>query len=219
MLKDFIFFFSGLVVLFIVINSYHQIKGDMVYIKNGGRSFLVRNVEGKADNISKEKAAEKLNMVMDNLVKIKDHMVKNYPDHPATKRMYRNFSADSISESLPESEYTSYSLNKGEKIAMCIRNKKNNQFIDSNTIMFVAIHELAHVMTESIGHKKEFWDNMTILLCEAKKIGAYKLKDYSAAVPYCGTTITSTPLKCDVNKKNDCDAKCKQLLEDFKKEK
>ena len=218
MLKDFIFFFSGLVVLFIVINSYHQIKGDMVYIKNGDRSFLVRNVEGKADNISKEKAAEKLNMVMDNLVKIKDHMVKNYPDHPATKRMYRNFSADSISESLPESEYTSYSLNKGEKIAMCIRNKKNNQFIDSNTIMFVAIHELAHVMTESIGHKKEFWDNMTILLCEAKKINAYKLNDYNTPVPYCGTTITSTPLKCD-SKTNDCDTKCKKLLEDFKKEK
>ena len=56
------------------------------------------------------------------------------------------------------SKYTSYALNKRHaKIALCIRDKQNpNVFIDENTVIFVAIHELAHIMTESVGHKKNF---------------------------------------------------------------
>ena len=34
--------------------------------------------------------------------------------------------------------------------------------------MFVAIHELAHIMTESVGHEPEFWDNMGFLLEKSK---------------------------------------------------
>ena len=67
------------------------------------------------------------------------------------------------------SKYTSYSLNKGEKIALCIRKKgEAKEFIEDNTIMFVAIHELAHIMTESVGHEPEFWDNMGLFTSESK---------------------------------------------------
>ena len=66
-------------------------------------------------------------------------------------------------------------------------------FIDENTIIF-GIHELAHIMTESVGHKKEFWDNMAFLLKEAEKINIYKPVDYSKNnVDYCGMEITTTP--------------------------
>ena len=61
--------------------------------------------------------------------------------------------------------------------------------------MFVAIHELAHVITKSIGHTDEFWDNMKFLLKKSVKINIYKKHDYkNNPIPYCGTEITDSPL-------------------------
>ena len=60
--------------------------------------------------------------------------------------------------------------------------------------MFVAIHELSHVASESIGHNKEFWDNFKFLLKEATDAGVYKMVDYSSNnTEYCGMTITDNP--------------------------
>ena len=36
---------------------------------------------------------------------------------------------------------------------------KNVAIIDMNTLTFVALHELSHIATESVGHKQEFWQN------------------------------------------------------------
>ena len=53
-----------------------------------------------------------------------------------------------------------------------------DKLIDENTLAFVAIHELGHVMTESVGHTKEFWQNFKFLLKDAVKLGIYKPVDY-----------------------------------------
>ena len=69
------------------------------------------------------------------------------------------------------------------------------QLIDINTLTFVAVHELAHLMTSSIGHKKEFWDNFTFMLEYATEAGLYEAVDYSKKPSeYCGLTIDSNPL-------------------------
>ena len=60
-------------------------------------------------------------------------------------------------------------------------NKKKSEaanLIDEHTLMFVAIHELSHVMTKSIGHKSEFWENFKFLLENAKEAGIHDPKDY-----------------------------------------
>ena len=44
---------------------------------------------------------------------------------------------------------------------------EKDNLIDEHTLMFVSIHELSHVMTKSIGHKQEFWDNFKYLLTGA----------------------------------------------------
>jgi hypothetical protein len=145
------------------------------------------------------------------------------------KMLIERFDPDNISESTPADKYTSYSVNKGEKIVFCIREKAGNdnhhQIINPNTLMFVAIHELAHIMTISIGHEPDFWNNMRFLLAiaintpchdkynndtvpfynELKNNGhsfingkIYYYEDYSASnkgAAYCGTTITTTPCK------------------------
>ena len=60
--------------------------------------------------------------------------------------------------------------------------------------MFVAIHEMAHITTVSIGHNKEFWDNFKYLLIKAKECKIYDPVDYSKnKTDYCGMTISDNP--------------------------
>lgn len=120
---------------------------------------------------------------------------KHHPDDEKVQRLVQKFNPTKISETLPTSEYTAYSENKGEKIAFCLDKKKNGpELIDINTLTFVAIHELAHVMTTSEGHKQEFWQNFKFLLEQAKAANIYTPVDYKKnPEPYCGMDITDNP--------------------------
>jgi len=120
---------------------------------------------------------------------------KKFPEDEKFQRLVQKFNPTKISETLPTSEYTAYSENKGEKLAFCLNKEKNgSQLIDINTLTFVAIHELAHIMTTSEGHKQEFWQNFKILLEQAKAAGIYEPIDYKKKPePYCGMDITDNP--------------------------
>ena len=124
------------------------------------------------------------------------YMIKKYPDKANVKRLKDNFDPKVVVETLPTSEYTAYSENKGQKLAFCVTTtKEGNKLIDENTLTFVAMHELAHCMTASIGHKAEFWQNFKFLIENAKKMGIYKADDYKKnPVSYCGMEITDNPL-------------------------
>jgi hypothetical protein len=102
-------------------------------------------------------------------------------------------------ETQTDSEHTAYSENKGEKIAFCLNTTKmGDTLIDKNTLTFVSIHELAHTMSESIGHKEEFWKNFKFLLENAVRIHIYKAVNYSKTpISYCGMTIDESPLYRD----------------------
>ena len=66
--------------------------------------------------------------------------------------------------------------------------------------MFVAIHEMGHVITKTIGHGPDFWNNFGWLLQEAERIGIYTPQNFTAhPVSYCGMKITDQP-KYDKNK-------------------
>ena len=123
------------------------------------------------------------------------HVEEKYPDRENVKRLVKGFNPKKINEILPTSEFTAYSENKGEKLAFCTTTtKKGSKLIDENTLTFVAIHELSHVMTESVGHKKEFWENFKFLLENAVDMGIYKAEDYKKKPkPYCGMTISDNP--------------------------
>jgi hypothetical protein len=75
------------------------------------------------------------------------------------------------------------------------KTKEPYPFIDENTIMFVLLHELSHLMTESIGHTPEFWNNFRMLLQDCIKNGKYTPVNYTQnPVEYCGMTISDSPL-------------------------
>ena len=65
-----------------------------------------------------------------------------------------------------------------------------------NTMMFVALHEVAHIITISVGHTEEFWTNFKFLLKESINLGIYKKENYNKnPVDYCGMKITDSPLR------------------------
>jgi hypothetical protein len=124
------------------------------------------------------------------------HCARKYPKRPEVKRLVAGYNPRRIQETLPTSELTAYSENKGETLAFCLNKHKNGGggLIDLNTLTFVGTHELAHVASASIGHTPEFWKNFKFLLQEAASIGVYEPVDYRQKPKhYCGVDITDNP--------------------------
>ena len=140
-------------------------------------------------------AADLLATVTQKLKKLVAYMKQKYPERPNVERLVENFNPQKVKEILPTSTYTAYSENKGEKLAFCVTTtKEGNKLIDENTLTFVAIHEVAHTMTKSIGHKEEFWRNFKFLLTNAVDVGIYTPIDYKdKPQKYCGMTINDNP--------------------------
>ena len=155
-----------------------------------GNMYLVRNVDDKA------KAVNLLAAIRQKLDRVIEYLVKKYPDKDNVARLKTKFRPENIQESESGSKYTSYSVNKGEKIVLCIRSiDKEARLEDENLLVFVALHELGHIMTVSTGHTEEFWDNFRFLLKESIKIGVYNRQDFKKnPQKYCGTQITDSPL-------------------------
>lgn len=125
-----------------------------------------------------------------------DYVGKKYPDRDGVSRLVDGFNPQKVMETLPTSKYTAYSENKGEKVAFCLNQQKhdNDNLIDESTLTFVAIHELSHIMTKSIGHKSEFWENFKYLLEKAKEAGIHDPVDYGKTPrEYCGMKIHDSP--------------------------
>ena len=143
-----------------------------------------------------KEAADLLAKITEKCKKLVDYLGEKYGSQDNVKRLVAGFNPKQIMETLPTSSYTAYSENKGEKIAFCLNVKKgdNDQLIDENTLMFVALHELSHIATKSIGHKNEFWDNFKFILEKAKEAGIHNPIDYKKSPQeYCGTKIHDNP--------------------------
>jgi hypothetical protein len=197
-MQDFTSFFLLIIVITIVYLYLEAKATEVSYVKaKDGSEYLVRNLPDK------EEAANLLAGMKKRLTKLVNHVHTNRTEdgfknkQTELEQLKSNYNADALSESSPGNKYTSYSINKGKKIVYCIRAKNvSNKIIDLNTMMFVAIHELGHLMTKEIGHVPPFWDNMKFLLEKGIELGVYKKQDFNSnPVDYCGTKITDSPLK------------------------
>lgn len=155
-----------------------------------GKRYCVRERE------KLNQAADLLAKVTNKCKKMVEFMNAKHPEDDRVKKLVEGFNPTKISETLPTSELTAYSENKGEKLAFCLNKRKEDdtQLIDMNTLTFVALHELSHIMTASVGHKQEFWQNFKFLLENAKEAGIYDPVDYKKKPQdYCGMKITDNP--------------------------
>ena len=187
-MKIFAFFFMSVIIIFMIVQRIHKNK-DILQITStiDGREYIVRKLPDGKD------AAERLANINKKVLLLIGSLKEE--DREGISMLKENFNPDRLSETGLGAKYTSYSVNKGEEIAICVR-QPDNTFIDDNTVMFVVIHELSHVMTKSVGHTQEFWDNMAYLLERAEELKIYVPKNYKESpVDYCGMEINTTPHK------------------------
>src|SRR5690606_2313072 len=147
-----IIMFLSIIFVFIKIT-----KREVKYIKSDidGREYLVRDLDDK------QKASNMLARVRFNLVKLTDYLVANKNKYNKEKvyidRLAEKIYTVTINESSEDSMYTSYSVNKGEQLVFCLRSKYYiNKIHDLNLIMYVALHEIAHIACPEYGHTDLF---------------------------------------------------------------
>ena len=193
MIKHSIFFYIFISFLLILcLKIYYESDAfnlKCIIATKDGNTYCVRERE------KLELAADLLANVTSKCKQLVQYMKQKYPNDPRVTRLVEGFNPKSISETLPTSEMTAYSENKGEKIAFCLNTEKDNDtLIDLNTLTFVALHELSHIITTSIGHKQDFWQNFKFLLENAVAINIYNPIDYKKKPKkYCGMDINDNP--------------------------
>ena len=190
--KNFFFYILLAFILLICLKIYYESDAynlKCIISKVDGNTYCVR------ERAKLELASDLLATVTQKCIDLVNYAYKKYPKDEDVIRLKKNFNPKKISETLPTSEHTAYSENKGEKLAFCLNTtKEGNKLIDINTLTFVAIHELSHVMTKSEGHKQVFWQNFKFLLECAKEANIYQPVNYKKKPQeYCGMKITDNP--------------------------
>ena len=171
------------------------------------KSYLVRNLPDK------ENAALMLSNIRTKLINFIDELVLEAEqenleaeeekqdtelinNYKYIKMIKKRLPDSKIKESSANSEYTSYSINKGEELVFCLRSKIDNKLHDINDIMYVAVHEIAHIGCPEIGHTPLFKKINKFLLERAVNKGLYTFENYrKTQKEYCGITLTSNILE------------------------
>jgi len=179
-------YFLILVLLVIVIWVYKENQFDRFTIED--KIFQIEKYSP-----SKHDSLTTLVKVRKSLDRLVSHLKTKYPENYYVNRLEKRFDQTVLRENNPDqnSDDTSYTINKGDTLVLCLRTKDGN-LVDLNTLTYVAIHELAHIFSSSYHHNNEFWRNMRFLIDEAINIGVYVQTDYEKnPVRYCGLTISS----------------------------
>lgn len=193
-MEEYILIFVVIIVIYLGI-FYNYGKLSYVESYYDGKEYLVQNTSHK------QESAILLSQVTERLFYLRNYLIENidnYPDYlEYINLLSKNFTKQrtQIYEGDGENNLTSYSVNKGEELVFCLRSKERNKLHDINLLMYVAIHEMAHMACPEIGHGLLFKKIFRFLAEEAIKLNLYMKEDYSEnPVEYCGMKLTSTIL-------------------------
>lgn len=195
-----------LVIITLVFLTITQLRrDDMIYVRSDldGENYLVRNTRDK------KKAANLLASIKKDILLVSKYLTEKAkstiekdqeiygPYKPYIEQLERNLKDVVIEESAHNTVYTSYTVNKGESIVFCIRSKsiakylKSNNIHDKNLVMYVALHEIAHVACPEYGHTPLFKKIFRFIMQTAVLMGLYTKVDFdNNPVEYCGMNIT-----------------------------
>ena len=125
-----------------------------------------------------------------------DEVARYAARHRATSKLLARYNPDNLAENSPldPSGDSSYTLDKGSVVALCLRNKQDNALHDLGTLTFVTLHEMTHIAIDDVDHPPQFWSAFRWVLDEAAAAGVYAAPDYRRApVRYCGILIDHNP--------------------------
>jgi hypothetical protein len=182
----------SIIIIFIYI-LYIIKKNRLTLVETNNSKFMVYNDENKIES------AKLLSILVDRMYKLRNYLINNkkkyeeYEEYINLLEKNLNTERTTIYENIPDSNLTSYTINKGEELGFCLKSKITGKFHDINLLMYVAIHEMAHIACPEIGHDELFKNIFMFLTIEAINMGLYKKTDYeSNNIEYCGMILSSS---------------------------
>lgn len=172
-------------------------KSEVKYVKSNidQKEYLVRDLPNK------QQASDLLANIKLNMFKLRDRLLETREKDKEKYEKYKEYidqldqriSDVIINESSADSSYTSYSVNKGEQIVFCLRSKYDGSLHDINLIMYVAIHEMAHVACPEYGHTDLFKKIFSFFAKKATELNIYKKINFPEdPTEYCGMIISES---------------------------
>lgn len=169
----------------------------VVYLYTSKYTHTKSSIDGKyyktKNNHLAQQSADAMAQININLLNLIEHIKKQETQPEYSGRLYA-YNPHAIEENIMDMD-TTYTINKGSYVVFCMspRDTNTGDVYDINTLMYVAIHELAHIVSLSIGHTEEFKKNFSNLLKHAIDSGIYTYIDYSKKPQeYCGIMINNS---------------------------
>lgn len=192
---------TALLVAAVIILIYFYINQKTRRIKIGGNYYNV--LDKYADEMEAAETIHDMNLL---LMKFMRHIKQKYrinniagedssENAQIAKLILTGYNPEVIYENDPETgSGTAYTIAKGEKIMFCIRDPKTKKILDIDVLLFVALHEIAHIGNEDWGHDLKFWKIFKKILYDAEEAGIYHPVNYAAEpVNYCGLHVDYNP--------------------------
>ena len=174
-----------LIYIFLFIN-----KTNLKLVETNGNKVLVRDLPDY------NSSANLLSALINNMYTLRNYLIKNieiFPEFSSSINLLRkNFNQNRtrIYENSPYSQYTSYSVNKGEEFVFCLRCRQKGSLHTLNILTYVAVHEMAHAGCHEIGHTKLFNKIFKFYLEQAVHLNLYVYENYSKyPINYCGMKL------------------------------
>jgi predicted metal-dependent hydrolase len=184
---------SFAVVLIYIMYKIRKNKLTIVEASDNGMKLMVYNDKDK------RKSADLLAEIIKRMFMLRNTLINEKNKYPEYKQyielLEENLTEErtKIYENDPNSDLTSFSVNKGEELAFCLKSKRNGQIHEANLLIYVALHEMAHIACPEIGHGDLFKKIFRFLTLKAIDMGIYQKVDYNQSpVEYCGMVLSSS---------------------------
>jgi len=185
----------GILIIIIIYLLYSIKTSGLVHAEFEGQIYLVQDHENKSQAIDflKRLKNDLDKIAQKSLERAKDDKNSDFEEYISI--IVRRLNTVFIREVEKDSPYTSYSVNKGEELVFCLRNKETHEFYDYNKVLYVAVHEIAHIGCPEVGHTKLFFELNKYILETAKNNNMYTMVDYNTnPEEYCGIQIYTNVL-------------------------
>jgi len=151
--------------------------------------YLVQNLDQKEEaTYILSLMHQKINMLREHFLTVKDSSYAPYQSY--ITQFCDRIKGIKLYENAPDGKYTSFTINKGDEMGLCLRSRKTGLLHDQNLITYVVLHELSHVACPEQDHTELFKKIFIFMIGTAAKMNIYVIQDYQLnPQEYCGMTL------------------------------
>lgn len=185
--------------VFYFVYSVFTTFNEVTYVKSDidNNTYTIRTGKTKSETYLKH-SANTLAQINQNIEILIQNLVKKYPNKTTVRKLKESYNSSILSEAAIDKRYTTYTIDKRD-MHICLRTRdKNEDLYDINILMYVVLHELAHLCNYDDqdnpihGHGIEFIEIFRLLVQESITLGIYTYENYKLTPKeYCGIIINS----------------------------